>query len=171
MRARGSLLVVMVSTQMLAGLAAAQSPGAEPARNKEVARRFLEEAFGPHWRVELVDELHLPEFVLHTAHGDLGLREDREAVLAWQRGTPDLTIRIEDIVAEDERVAVRWTASGTNSGEWNGLPATGKKVTATGMTFWRFKDGKIAEEWGLVDMLSVLRQLGQLPEATRTKSP
>jgi steroid delta-isomerase-like uncharacterized protein len=157
MRSIAVLLVVMTVAPVLS------AADATLARNKAVARQFLEQAFGPHWRVELVDALHTPDFVLHTSQGDLGLKEDRDAVVGWKSATPDLVMTVNDIVAEGDRVAVRWTATGTNTGEGNGLPATGKKVTATGMTFWRMKDGKIAEEWGLVDMVSVMRQLGQLP--------
>lgn len=134
------------------------------ARNKAVARQFLEEAFGPHWKIDLVDKLHTTDFVLHTIFGDVGLKEDREALKGWKVAVPDMIMSVEDIVADGDMVAVRWTATGTNTGEGNGLPATGKKVRAGGMTFWRMKDGRIAEEWGVVDMLTVLRQLGLFPE-------
>jgi steroid delta-isomerase-like uncharacterized protein len=76
-----------------------------------------------------------------------------------------MTIHIDEMVAEGDMVAVRWTGSGTNTGAGKGFPAIGKRISAAGMTSWRFRDGRIAEEWGLVDMPSVLRQLGQLPEA------
>jgi steroid delta-isomerase-like uncharacterized protein len=157
------LLTVIAAAPMLAEEAAKKSADATLARNKAVARQFLEEAFGPHWRVELVDQLHTQDFVVHTSRGDVGLKEDREALIGWKSSTPDLVIRVDDIMAEGDRVAVRWTGTGTNTGEWNGMPATGKKVTARGMTFWRMKDGKIAEEWGVVDMLSVMKQMGLLP--------
>lgn len=162
MRSNFVLLAVMTAVPLLSEAEVARPDGATLARNKAVARQFLEGAFGPHWRLDLVEELHTPDFVVHTRQGDLGLKEDRAAVLGWKSATPDLVIIVDDIVAEGDRVAVRWTATGTNTGEGNGLPATGKKVTATGMTFWRMKNGKIAEEWGLVDMLSVMRQLGLL---------
>lgn len=136
---------------------------AEVEKNKAVARRFLQEAFGPRWSLELVEELHTPDFVLHTRSGEMGLREDREALLGWRVASPDLTMRVDGIVGEGDAVAVRWTATGTNTGAGNGLPATGRPFSTSGTTFWRFKDGKIAEEWGVVDMLSLLKQLGQLP--------
>lgn len=140
-----------------------EQPNAVVEHNKAVARKFLEQAFGPLWKVELVEALHTPDFVLHTASGDQGIEEDREALLGWKTATPDLVMRVDGIVGEGDTVAVRWTATGTNTGEGNGLPATGKRVSASGTTFWRLRDGKIAEEWGVVDMVSVLRQLGQLP--------
>jgi steroid delta-isomerase-like uncharacterized protein len=157
------MLTAIAAAAVLAADAAKKSTDATLARNKAVARQFLEEAFGPRWKIELVDQLHTQDFVVHTSQGDVGLKEDREALIGWKSSTPDLVIRVDDIVAEGDRVAVRWTATGTNTGEWNGMPATGKKITATGTTFWRMKDGKIAEEWGVVDMLSVMKQRGLLP--------
>jgi steroid delta-isomerase-like uncharacterized protein len=149
----------------LAAMLLPQAGGSGTERNKAVARRLFEEVFGPHWRVELVDEIHTPDFVVHTASGDVGLEENRAAVVGWRAAAPDLVMRVEHMVAEGDLVAVHWIGRGTNTGEGNGLPATGRKVEARGMTLFRFRDGRIAEEWGVVDMLSALRQLGLLPPA------
>jgi steroid delta-isomerase-like uncharacterized protein len=148
---------------ILLGPEAAERPG-EAGRNKAVARRLFEEVFGPRWRIDLVDRIHTPDFVAHGATRDVGLEENRRAVLAWKASTPDLVMRVERMVAEGDLVAVHWTGTGTNTGEGGGLPATGRKVTARGMTFFRFRDGRIAEEWSVVDMLGVMRQLGRVPE-------
>jgi steroid delta-isomerase-like uncharacterized protein len=67
------------------------------------------------------------------------------------------------MVAEKDLVAVFWTASGTNTQPGMGLPATGKKIRTSGMTLFRFKAGKIVEEWSVWDMLSVMQQAGVLP--------
>lgn len=163
MRLSLALLVIVTAVQPAGDAQIGRSTDTTLARNKAVARQFLEEAFGPRWSVDLVEKLHTPDFVLHTRRGDLGLKEDRDSLLGWKSAAPDLVITVDGLVAEDDWVAVRWTAKGTNTGEGNGLPATGKRVTATGMTFWRMKDGRIAEEWGVVDMLSVMQQLGLLP--------
>ena len=58
---------------------------------------------------------------------------------------------------------VSWVARGTNTGTGNGLPATGKKVEQAGITIWRIVDGKIKEEWSEFDQLSMMKQLGLLP--------
>lgn len=164
--------VVMAAASSLAAAAAAPVE-ATLEKNKAMARQFLEEAFGPHWRLELVDRLHTADFVLHTAGGDLGLEDDRAALLHWKTTTPDLVIAVDQIVAEGDMVAVRWTATGSDRGGFlpTGKPATGKRVQAQGMTFWRLRDGKIAEEWGLVDMLSVLKQLGEWPVGGAASQP
>lgn len=148
-----------------AAMLLSQSGGPVTERNKAVARRLFEEVFGPHWRIELVDQIHTPDFVVHTARGTVSLEENRASVAGWKAAAPDLVMRVEHMVAEGDLVAVHWIGTGTNTGEGNGLPATGRRVEARGMTLFRFRDGRIAEEWGVVDMLSALRQLGLWPPA------
>lgn len=143
-----------------------QPPRAETERNKAVARQLFEQVFGPQWRIDLVDQIHTPDFVAHGTTRDATLEDDRRAVIGWKAAAPDMVAKVDGVVAEGDVVAVRWTASGTNTGAGNGLPATGKKVVAHGMTFFRFRDGRIAEEWSVIDMLSVLRQLGLIPDPT-----
>lgn len=67
------------------------------------------------------------------------------------------------MVAEDDLVTVIWTAVGTNTGQGNGLPATGTEVEGRGITVWRIVDGKIRDEWSAFDMLRVMQQLGLIP--------
>ncbi len=83
-------------------------------------------------------------------------REERKAL-------PDMSITVNQMIAEGDRVAVYWTASGTNTQAGMRFPATGKKIRISGMTLFRYKDGKIREEWGVWDELSALRQAGLFP--------
>lgn len=136
---------------------------AQTERNKDVARQLFQDVFGPSWRIDLVDKIHTPDFVAHGAKSDWNLDQNRQSVIGWRAAAPDLVMRIERMVAEGDLVAVQWIGSGTNTGEGNGLPATGRKITARGITIFRFRDGRIAEEWSVIDMLSVLRQAGLLP--------
>ena len=80
---------------------------------------------------------------------------------------PDTDVVVEDALAMDDKVAVRWSATMTHRGEGVGVPATGKKVTITGMTFARIVDGKIVEGWDNWDKLGMLEQIGayQAPDA------
>ena len=73
-----------------------------------------------------------------------------------------MRVKVNETVAERDLVAIFWTASGTNTGEGMGFPATGKRITVNGMTLFRFKAGKISEEWSVFDMLSAMRQAGLL---------
>lgn len=72
---------------------------------------------------------------------------------------PDWTVTIDDLVAEGDKVAVRWSGRGTHLGEWNGMPPTGRAVSTTGIDIERFSDGLIVQEDGEVDMHGFLRQL------------
>ncbi len=75
---------------------------------------------------------------------------------------PDLHVVIEDVVAEGDRVAARWTATGTHSGEFAGLPATGRAVRWGGIDIYRLVGGKVAEWWRNDDFIWLLKQLGKL---------
>ena len=67
------------------------------------------------------------------------------------------------MIAKGDKVVVRWTLHGTHTGEFWGVPPTHKVITYSGINIWRLRDGKIVEEWGSMDMLSVLQQLGLVP--------
>jgi hypothetical protein len=83
--------------------------------------------------------------------------------LALRRGFSGLRFTTEDIIAEGDLVACRFTMTGTNTGEFMGMPATGRAVSVPGVDILRFKTGKVVEHWGLTDELSLLQQLGLLP--------
>jgi steroid delta-isomerase-like uncharacterized protein len=78
---------------------------------------------------------------------------------------PDMQFTLQDVVASDDRVAVRWTMEATHRGPLVGIPATGKRVEQRANVIYRFEDGKIAEGWALVDQVGMLRQLGFDPLA------
>lgn len=169
------LMMAGVMGLMLAGTAradattTAKTPHTETERNKAVARQLFEEIFGPSWRIDLVETIHTPDFVVHGEKRDATLEEDKAAVLGWKSAAPDLVMTVEHMVAEGDLVVVRWSGTGTNTGEGNGLPATGRRVTVRGMTLFRFKGGRISEEWSSVDRLGFLQQLGLLPEMGGSK--
>jgi steroid delta-isomerase-like uncharacterized protein len=73
---------------------------------------------------------------------------------------PDLHLTVEDMIAEGDKVVVRNTVTGTHRGEYMGLPPTGKSVTYDEIFIFRFVNGRIAETWGVVDVLSQMKQLG-----------
>jgi len=78
-------------------------------------------------------------------------------------GFPDACNTIDEIVAEADRVVVRWTMTGTHGGDGLGFPATGRAVRLEGVTISRIADGRIAEHWSFRDDLGLLRQLGLMP--------
>ena len=115
------------------------------------------------------DELYAPDFVLHDPSsalpaGGIRSREDyKQFGTGFLAAFPDLEWTIEDMIAEGEKVVVRYTFHGTHQGQWRGLPPTGKAVTFTGTVTCRMVDGKVVEAWQNADNLSVLRQLGLIP--------
>ncbi|UKT64081.1 ester cyclase [Pedobacter mucosus] len=74
---------------------------------------------------------------------------------------PDLKIAVEQMVADEENIAFAYTLTGTHQGEFMGIPATGKTISARGMQISKFKDGKMTERWGSTDELGILKQLGK----------
>jgi steroid delta-isomerase-like uncharacterized protein len=105
-------------------------------------------------------EIHTEDFVVHGATRTATLAEDLEAAKGWRQAFPDAVCAVDQLVAEGDLVTARWTCRGTNTGVGQGLPATGKAVVVPGITIFRVRDGKLAEEWGLIDMWGMLRQLG-----------
>ena len=75
---------------------------------------------------------------------------------------------MDDLIAEGNEVAYRWTARGTQQGEFLGVAQTGKGITATGMVYFRFAAGKIAESWINWDAWGLIQQLGASPAPART---
>jgi steroid delta-isomerase-like uncharacterized protein len=78
-----------------------------------------------------------------------------------RRAFPDLEAHVEDVVAAEDRVAVRVSFRGTHSGEFQGVPATGRTIHYVSHEFYRIADGLIVEEWICSDMASLFRQLSQ----------
>jgi steroid delta-isomerase-like uncharacterized protein len=76
------------------------------------------------------------------------------------RAFPDLRVTVEDVIAEEDKVVSRNSVTGTHLGEYMGIPPTGKSVTYNEIFIGRFVNGRIAETWGIVDVLSQMRQLG-----------
>jgi steroid delta-isomerase-like uncharacterized protein len=84
---------------------------------------------------------------------------------AWS-AFPDLHHEILDIVAEGDKVAVRYNIIGTHKGELQGIPPTGKKVSFSAMDFITLMDGKVAEEWEIADTMGLMQQIGAIPSTS-----
>jgi len=76
----------------------------------------------------------------------------------------DWRVEVDEVIAEGDRVMLRWTFHGTQQGEYLGYPATGRQVSHTGINIFRIENGKIAEMWDLYDRLWLWQQLGAIPE-------
>lgn len=113
----------------------------------------------------IIDDIFATDFVNHDPNAyDVNDLEDYKGfIIRTRTGFPDFHVTSEDIIAEGDKVVSRWKAHGTHQGELPGIPPTGKKVSWTGITIYRFAGGKIVEAWWHKDMLGLLRQLGVIP--------
>jgi steroid delta-isomerase-like uncharacterized protein len=131
--------------------------------NEEVVRRFIHEVFVK-GQVDAVDELVAADFVPHSwASTGPGIEELKQAVKRVSTGLSDVSMEIEDVIAEGDRVAVRLTAHAVHEGDFMGMPASGKAYTISEIHIFRIEDGKVAEHWREADLLGMMRQLGALP--------
>lgn len=132
-------------------------------RNKETARRFYEEVLNE-GNLDLLAELAVPEYETHDPlpgqrTGLVGLK-DRVNMLR-EGMAPRFTIQ--DIIAEGDKVVVRWTNSGKMVGEFLGMPANGKTFTIPGIDIYRVQGDKLAEHWHVIDALGQMMQIGLFP--------
>jgi predicted ester cyclase len=134
--------------------------------NKTVARRFTEEHHQAAY-VAVHDQLVAPDARIHFyvpgTPDPLDREGHKQLVAMFRAAMPDIRSTVEDIAAEGDRVVVRWSGSGTQTGELMGIPPRGVHVMATGIFIFRIVDGRIVEFWENLDMLGVLQQLGALP--------
>jgi steroid delta-isomerase-like uncharacterized protein len=132
-----------------------------PTGPKAIYRRFLEEIFIK-GRLEKLDEFLVPDYVNHDARpgAPTGPEGVRQIVTEFRSAFPDLSMTVEEQVAERDLVCSRVTTRGTHRGPLFGAPATGCAVTMTGITMVRIVDGRIAESWVKNDTASLLKQIG-----------
>jgi steroid delta-isomerase-like uncharacterized protein len=131
--------------------------------NKTIVRRF-EELFNEK-QVDRADEFVAPDYIDHGAlPGQApGLDGAKQKWAMYIAAIPDLRVPIEDMVAEGDKVVVRWTAEGTQRGELLGIPPAGKRLRFSGISIYRLAEGKVAEVWEQFDRLGLMQQLGVVP--------
>jgi steroid delta-isomerase-like uncharacterized protein len=133
-------------------------------QNKALARRFIEEGFGGN--LALADEIVAPTFTNYdpgTPPLPSGPEGYKQLVTAYRTAYSDLQLSVEDLLAEGDKVAVRWTARGTHTGPLGDIPATGKQVMMTGISVLSIAGGKVAEQYTNWDTLGMLQQIGVVP--------
>ena len=132
--------------------------------NKNLARRVFEDVLNRR-NLELLDELATPDYIEHSplpgqGTGIDGIR-DRYTMLF---NAFDFEFTVDDVIAEDDKVVLRWTQTGTHIGPLFGMPATHRSSRTTGIEIWRVEAGKLAEHWDVVDVYGQLMQLGLIPQ-------
>ena len=131
--------------------------------NKAVVRRFIDEIF-LEGNLDSVDELLTEDFTPHTwGKVEPGKEAMKAAIERVSKGLSDASMTIEDVIAEGDRVAVRLTSHAVQTGEFMGLPPSGKPYTIGEIHIFRLVDGKVAEHWHQADFMGMMRQLGASP--------
>lgn len=118
---------------------------------------------GPVLASEAMDRYYTADFVRHGDKGDYDKERLREGLRRLYAGFPDLKRVQYDLMADGDRVAYRWEATGTHLGEYLGVRATGRPISTRGIVMARFEDGLIAEEWASWNRASLLHDLGIIP--------
>jgi steroid delta-isomerase-like uncharacterized protein len=138
---------------------------------KERVRRGMEALFTADGDLDSLDETYAQDYVGHAPPFPdiVGLEAAKGFARGYRQAFPDLKTTTEDLIAEGEKVVVRWTTSGTHEGQTEAFgPPTGKRMEIDGITIQRFgEDGKIAEGWTLADTLGQMQQLGMAPAPDR----
>ena len=132
--------------------------------NKQVVLRWTDEVLNQ-GKVDVVDELFAQDFswTMPFNHEPLrGPEAIKETVSGFRTAFSNFAVDVEDVIAEGDQVALKYTASGTNDGELMGAPATGESAAWRVMHIFRLRDGKIVEDVTILDRMDLMEQLGQV---------
>ncbi|MFF3144354.1 ester cyclase [Streptomyces sp. NPDC057927] len=133
--------------------------------NKRIMERFTSE-FLPTGDPALARKFIVPDIVMHFGGRTQQGRDTYLGIVAANmKAFPDLRWTVEDMRAEGDTVAIRYTMTGTHKGPFADVEATGRAIRAESMAFYRLANGKIVEERAQLDMLSILQQMGAIPAA------
>ena len=132
--------------------------------NKNVISMFIEDVLNQGW-LERADDLVVEDFVeLDPLPGQLPGREGLKQVIREMRTSfPDMHWKAEEMIAEGEKVSTRFTWTGTQRGEFIGIPATGRTIAVKGVVIDRLLAGKMVDSRILMDTLGMMQQLGAIP--------
>jgi steroid delta-isomerase-like uncharacterized protein len=162
-----SIIALTVFLFVLAGCESEESIKAKELfsiaeKNKDFLRAYTEDFWNTQ-NIAAYDTYYAADFVVHMADGDQNREQYKGLCQAYFAAFPDLNITTDDLVAEGDKVTKVWTANCTQTGDFLGIPATGKQIEVKGIEVFRIADGKITELWASMDNLGMLQQLGVIP--------
>jgi steroid delta-isomerase-like uncharacterized protein len=140
--------------------------------NKNVIRRLVEEVWNK-GNLAVADELYTPTYLHHdpaTPDVGRGPESEKKRATMYRTAFPDFRLTVEDIIADGETVAARWSCRGTHKGALGGIAPTGKEFNISGTSIVRFANGKMSEGWINWDALGLMHQLGMVPELPKAKT-
>jgi steroid delta-isomerase-like uncharacterized protein len=144
------------------------APVALPERNKQIVRALYEDCLN-RGRLDRLPELVASDF--EGLPGKPGLAGFRSVIEDLRSGFPDIHYTIDDMLAEGDRVAIRWTWEGTHDGQFRVFARSGKRHRNSGIAIYEVRDGKIVKTWLETDRLGHLQQLGVVPKDIATRPP
>lgn len=126
---------------------------------KEIAEKYANKVWNDK-EVSAIDRFVHKDVLIHSLLGDFrGTQAMKEVVQAWLKGFPDLSVKNELIISENDLVSIQWSARGIHKGEFKGKKPTEKPVSYSGVTVYRIKNGQIIEYWAYLDMQHLLSQI------------
>jgi len=131
--------------------------------NKSILQRAVENFNHPDRRTAYL-ELYDASCVLHGYGLSPGIEAIKQFYQQFWAAFPDAHLTIEDMLAEGDKLACRFIVHVTHQGDFMGIPPTGKSVTVSGITIFRFANGKCVERWSQADFLGMMQQLGAIPK-------
>lgn len=141
-------------------------------QNKAIVRRYMEEVWGK-GNVDVLNELADQDVVDHNPLPNQapGIDGQRQALNLFRSAFTDLRVNIDQLIADGDKVVDHWTTSGRHTGDFMGIPASGKSFTFTGTDISRLSNGKIVELWHVEDVASLMQQIGAMPNAPGAQPP
>ena len=132
--------------------------------NKALFRRFMDEVISKR-NIDAIDDLMSADYVEHNSLPGMepGIAGMKQMMGMFFSAFPDLNSRVEQLVAEGDKVVGVMTTTGTHRGEFMGIPPSGKKISITEIHMVRIVNGKAVEHWGLSDDMAMMQQLGAIP--------
>lgn len=132
-----------------------------PSKNGALLKRFYKEVYED-WNMEMVDEVLSAEFFSHDwPEGQKGPEAFRNYYAALKKAVPDARYKVQDLIADGDRVVVRWEMHGTHKGSFPGIDIapTGQTITLKGIALYRIEKGKLMERWVVSDLHGLLEEI------------
>jgi steroid delta-isomerase-like uncharacterized protein len=139
---------------------------------KGLVQRFFAEVFNQQDTASATALIAASFIAHHPAFPD-GIRGSAgimQMLSTFRAGLPDLRYTVDDLIAEGDKVAARWSAGGSHQGVFLGVPPSGKAVTITGIDIFRIADYQLVEAWVNSDFLGLLQQIGAIPAAGQART-
>ena len=162
---KSHLTLVFIALLLLTiGLSVSWTQHDTLAKNKELLHHFYEEVINKH-NPEAIEQFLTTDFVDHNPSPDIapGIEGVKQMFSMYFAAFPDMQVKVEDTIAEGDKVVARVTIRATHKGDFMGIAATGKPIMMTGIQIVHIKDDKIVERWGNFDELGMMQQLGASP--------